>query len=46
VNEFCDIGLAVGAGFIDDVVRAEVEDGVHVVVLFGLCCADRRCRPG
>jgi hypothetical protein len=37
VNEFGDIGVAEGVSFIDDAIGTEVEDGVHVVVLFRFC---------
>jgi hypothetical protein len=40
VNEFGDIGVAVGVGFIDDAIGAEVEDGVHLLGLLGYCRAD------
>jgi hypothetical protein len=40
VNEFGDIGVAVGGGLIDDAMGAEVEDGVHVLVVLGYCRAD------
>jgi len=43
VNKLGDIGVAVGAGFIDDADRAEIEDGVHVIVLCDSCCTDRSC---
>ena len=46
VNEFGDIGVAVGASFIDGTIRAEVENGVHVIVLFGSYWTDRRCGQG
>jgi hypothetical protein len=35
VNELVDVRLAVGAGFIDGAVGAEVQDGVHKGVPFG-----------
>jgi hypothetical protein len=35
VNKPDDIGVAVGTGFVDDSNGAEVQDGVHVDVLFG-----------
>jgi hypothetical protein len=35
VNELVDVGLAVGAGFIDGAVGAEIQDGVHKGVPFG-----------
>src|SRR6185312_13366783 len=35
VNQSGDIGVAVGAGLVDNAIRVEVENGVHVVVLSG-----------